>query len=1127
MRFGEAFSDGMSGNAYMRQPFSPSTEPGMDSMPGARFQEQQSPAFQNMHTQTPYAQPESLGPPPPPPSAFSQDATATSVYASGMTMTGHGGSGGGSASVPMRDDGNPMLHMSSGHGTSDLMQQQPAMSAMPSDGVAAARDTSLDDSAMALRQGQPWSHTSPTKRMDPSEIDTLSRVYYVELLQFFRNQEMRTSLLTPSRSNAREKLTRLNKQQFAELSTDVHDELQRRQDESQSLPFLQGRDDFHPKRNQARQKLATLPKNRFRDLASDVFFELERRYPNLPQELRTESLEELMGPREGQPQGQASSQAYVQPPNQPYSQPPSQSYSQPSNQAYSQPPNQPYEQPPNQPYSQPPSQAYSQQSPSQAYSQQPNQAYAQPPSQLGRDAFGQDKNFNPEPAQSDMVQDSASTQAPALGQLPGAQRISQGQPVPVRVSVPDSASREPRPRSTRMSSIVAQQQLANIMADAQQMSSTHAAEEPAAREAPSAAAGAGAGAVAGAGAGAGASARSQSPERGRLVDPAEIQAYQEQVSLLQKQVQMLEEQEHALRTQGAEHEKMVEQLRTDNSMLKVRVDALQQDLAEREHAAEEVRNERDKHRVALDDKDAELLQHRANLDALRAQYNDLNLALAAKSTDAETEAQWRRQLEEMQRETGEQQRMVQELRGEVATLLDELRRLSARNDAMTADKESDVAIIRDLHQQMSSYKRRYEGTKAELRMAQSTSQLWSQPHVEEWKYVSPNGAVADTNLRSFQSAIDELLTSARSNTPSNVLVAMKTVVLSTTLVTDDVAKYEAQPDNDLGVLSPQQRGDVETLKSSLSDALTNLMNACRNHASSQGLAPVSLIDAAATHVAIAVVELVKLLKLRRVPRPSEDDFSFDSSHSPTALGSPPNGLKPLHMRGTVSPSASMSNSAVLPSRMPAANRRPSATTSSPTPVRTLSYSNSNLNARMRAVDLGTPAHQPPTPTMPSATEHPLPQPPVPATTTAFNTAPEPVPACDDDELENWSELRNYIEVQTEAIVHSIQSLLSALREGAQGVQLNENLTQITTIVSSIVAISRDHLPQAATSRHGSVAMEAERIFAELTENCDRLSDMQSNTTFDRSAKSVMASASYGVAKGLKALNELLNAVDDA
>jgi hypothetical protein len=120
--------------------------------------------------------------------------------------------------------------------------------------------------------------------------------------------------------------------------------------------------------------------------------------------------------------------------------------------------------------------------------------------------------------------------------------------------------------------------------------------------------------------------------------------------------------------------------------------------------------------------------------------------------------------------------------------------------------------------------------------------------------------------------------------------------------------------------------------------------------------------------------------------------------------------------------------------------------------------------------------------------------------------------------ENWTELRNYIEVQTEAIVHSIQALLSAIREGAQGVQLSENLTQITTIVSSIVAISKGNLP--AKSR-----AEGERILDELTDNCDQLSEMQSHPTFDKSTKSSMASASYGVAKGLKALNVLFNEAD--
>jgi len=89
-------------------------------------------------------------------------------------------------------------------------------------------------------------------------------------------------------NRARDKLLRLSVIQFQELSTDVYDELQRREPgvvapnlspDSEMPPFLPPKQDFHPKRNQARQKLSTLPADRFRDLATDVFYELERRFP--------------------------------------------------------------------------------------------------------------------------------------------------------------------------------------------------------------------------------------------------------------------------------------------------------------------------------------------------------------------------------------------------------------------------------------------------------------------------------------------------------------------------------------------------------------------------------------------------------------------------------------------------------------------------------------------------------------------------------------------------------------------------------------------------------------------------------------------------------------------------------
>ena len=93
-------------------------------------------------------------------------------------------------------------------------------------------------------------------------------------------------------NKARDKLLRLSAIQFHELSTDVYDELQRRQasmppppgsngppPRRNVPPYLTPKPEYHEKRNQARQKLSSLQQQRFRDLATDVFCELERRFP--------------------------------------------------------------------------------------------------------------------------------------------------------------------------------------------------------------------------------------------------------------------------------------------------------------------------------------------------------------------------------------------------------------------------------------------------------------------------------------------------------------------------------------------------------------------------------------------------------------------------------------------------------------------------------------------------------------------------------------------------------------------------------------------------------------------------------------------------------------------------------
>ncbi|OLY83563.1 Protein SPA2 [Smittium mucronatum] len=82
-------------------------------------------------------------------------------------------------------------------------------------------------------------------------------------------------------TNGSRKLEKLSLQQFEELSKDVYDELDRRLNRPELVPFLPLKSSFHPKRNQARQKLATLYSSKFTDLIIDIYQELRRRFPQI------------------------------------------------------------------------------------------------------------------------------------------------------------------------------------------------------------------------------------------------------------------------------------------------------------------------------------------------------------------------------------------------------------------------------------------------------------------------------------------------------------------------------------------------------------------------------------------------------------------------------------------------------------------------------------------------------------------------------------------------------------------------------------------------------------------------------------------------------------------------------
>ena len=200
---------------------------------------------------------------------------------------------------PISNDGSEWSGISRYQNGGDLSNYPPPTSNTRNN--LATPPISGSSSSMAFGLGRKTGDPSPpnsigrssygTQMSDSQRRKTLqmeeSLSQHYAILKRYLAQSLRDEKGNAKPNRARDKLLRLSAVQFMELSTDVYDELLRRQSAAgqqvsgpgQVPPYLLPKENFHPKRNQARQKLATLPPPRFRDLATDVFYELERRFP--------------------------------------------------------------------------------------------------------------------------------------------------------------------------------------------------------------------------------------------------------------------------------------------------------------------------------------------------------------------------------------------------------------------------------------------------------------------------------------------------------------------------------------------------------------------------------------------------------------------------------------------------------------------------------------------------------------------------------------------------------------------------------------------------------------------------------------------------------------------------------
>lgn len=285
---------------------------------------------------------------------------------------------------------------------------------------------------------------------------------------------------------------------------------------------------------------------------------------------------------------------------------------------------------------------------------------------------------------------------------------------------------------------------------------------------------------------------------------------------------------------------------------------------------------------------------RSEIDRLRSENEGTERSLRAQISDLESRSpqqtlsnggsDWQQRCEELEQELREQQQVTEEVRRDASIFLEEMRELSSRSDAAAEKEERLANQVSSMEAELKEWKSRYARSKTQLRNLKASSiglASLASPDITNYTrdstFTTPDGLVKDVHVTKFQLSIDELLQTARRANSEQTLESMRHVVKCVRAITGDIdstpLSQMQSPNSSISgeiMVSPEKQ--QAKLKSRVSATANNLITASKNHASSSGLSPVSLLDAAASHLSTAVVELVKFVKVRPTP---EDELDRD------------------------------------------------------------------------------------------------------------------------------------------------------------------------------------------------------------------------------------------------------------
>lgn len=256
---------------------------------------------------------------------------------------------------------------------------------------------------------------------------------------------------------------------------------------------------------------------------------------------------------------------------------------------------------------------------------------------------------------------------------------------------------------------------------------------------------------------------------------------------------------------------------------------------------------------------------RDDLERLRDEHAAENRALREEIEEAHQssrnvgDSETTRENEELRMALQEQQHVTEEARREARQFLEEMRALSQQHMPSWEKQTELERKVEQLEKEVRDWRNRYARTKTQLRnMRASSIGLTIEANVGNYirdkGFAEVNGLVKDVHVTKFQISIDELLRRARTDEPERVIDGMKSVIVNVRRITKDIE--DSQPEDE-EVVRQQQK-----LKNRVSATANNLITASKNFASAAGLSPVSLLDAAASHLVAALVELLRTVKIR-------------------------------------------------------------------------------------------------------------------------------------------------------------------------------------------------------------------------------------------------------------------------